>query len=804
MANLLQMLWAPLPRVGDPPHSRLSASLTSTDDSAVDLEVLLDGQDGASRAIIASPTASSTRQRSVIGTVGLAFALTACAGGAAWRWRDVQNLVQESPVSLHPIALAADSIAEASTHCDEHSWPGSGARCGSCRVVVSSFKAAWAAERRLEKGFDEGTCHDYCEYVGRYCKAGWMTENEGSCAAVWEYEQSCHEKMPANMTICLCGNKKEDDAPSKSASKVSAPKSLKDMDCNPYADQMDFWTKSMLFTIPHITSKGMCNHKCNEIDECGAWTYGEASGVPGLSEVCFIKVVAKDGKIDLHPNDQVVSGVKSGKALCSDELSAAFYERVAKEGSLLAPTDVSGDGDKDSEGEDVEVQIDNREDDDKDEDENDDKETTDEKDDDGEEDHETVVVHRTTEKPKTITIESSSGGVIQNRHGICLAAVGDDSDIRMRTCDSTDLRQKWGYDSHTGQFMNSETGMCLSSKARTVEFSGLNLKPCDTKDWDQQWDYFQEDGTLKSWKGICIDGAEAVIDNGLVYMRACQKESPGQQWYFGKLSDAPLQKNPGEKLGTSLFCAALMLPNTYEQELLAMQYKRKVSLFKCDKYQVLSNGTYKIADGLYSGKIDSNLQCKKGGEFGTALNLPIFIAFWNKVVADGDYLEHDWVVKVDPDAVFFADRLRQMVGVHYERKNGVYLNNCKYGLHGPLEVFSKNAISTWGSGYKTCQDYFWKLCHGDCFWGEDLFIDQCLWKVLNVTRENDYRQLVEDHCDAPVKNWTDYTCEDTMHATYHPFKNEHTYMKCLDAALEAEKKEKNHVRTAAEILASID
>mmetsp|Transcript_21675 Transcript_21675/g.60301 ORF Transcript_21675/g.60301 Transcript_21675/m.60301 type:complete len:338 (+) Transcript_21675:2-1015(+) len=249
-----------------------------------------------------------------------------------------------------------------------------------------------------------------------------------------------------------------------------------------------------------------------------------------------------------------------------------------------------------------------------------------------------------------------------------------------------------------------------------------------------------------------------------------------------------------EPLGGSMFCFSLMVPHSYEQELLEFQHKERISIFGCDAWDVYSNISLSVCPGVRTTVVPTDLTVKFGGDSYTALNSWIFIAVlhnfsstepylffevWKRVIDDGRHKKHNWIAKVDPDAVFFPERLRPVAAAHA----GVgYISNCKYGLHGPIEVFSKNAITAWAKGYKTCQAHFWNVCQGDCFWGEDLFIDQCLWKVLNVTRENDYRQLVEDHCDAPVKNWTDYTCEDATHAAFHPFKNKETYMKCLQAA----------------------
>merc|ERR1740121_924791 len=178
--------------------------------------------------------------------------------------------------------------------------------------------------------------------------------------------------------------------------------------------------------------------------------------------------------------------------------------------------------------------------------------------------------------------------------------------------------------------------------------------------------------------------------------------------------------------------------------------------------------------------IDSDLKCKMGGEFGTALNLDIFIVLWTKLAEDALYLQHNWTVKVDPDAVFFPLRLRMILTTHTETERGSYINNCKYGLHGPLEVFSRNAVTAWSEGWRDCKTAFELKCGGDCYWGEDLFIDQCLDKVLGVKRDNDFRLLLEDHCEPP-SGWDD--CTDDVAVAFHPFKNVSSWNKCLTAGL---------------------
>jgi len=228
---------------------------------------------------------------------------------------------------------------------------------------------------------------------------------------------------------------------------------------------------------------------------------------------------------------------------------------------------------------------------------------------------------------------------------------------------------------------------------------------------------------------------------------------------------------------SSLFCFALMQPHGYEKELLAMQHKQRASLFSCDEYAVLSNQHLQVAPGVNTSLVKSDLKCKKGGEFMTALNTDIFMAVWTKVIEQGRFMYHDWTVKVDPDSVFFPNRLRVAVAFHPEPPEGVYLNNCKFGMHGPIEVFSRKAVMAWAKGSAVCMQHFEKLCSGPCLWGEDMFIDQCLEKVLKVSRVDDWNLLSEPHCDS-----TDWESCKNGGITFHPFKSVKGYLKCLAAA----------------------
>lgn len=227
----------------------------------------------------------------------------------------------------------------------------------------------------------------------------------------------------------------------------------------------------------------------------------------------------------------------------------------------------------------------------------------------------------------------------------------------------------------------------------------------------------------------------------------------------------------------SLFCYALMQPFSYERGLLQMQLQKRWSIFGCDEYQVVSNMSVRLGPGLVSSAVKSDLHCDMGGEFGTALNTDIFITVWRKVVEEGRWRYNAWTVKADPDTAFFPQRLRVVVAFHPDDHHGLYLNNCQFGLHGPLEVLSSRAVARWHNGIQECQRYFNNLCSGPCLWGEDMFIDQCLDKVLKVQRVDDWNLISEAHC--ANKHWE--SCE-SQHVAFHPFKTIENYTTCVEQA----------------------
>mmetsp|Transcript_98325 Transcript_98325/g.246412 ORF Transcript_98325/g.246412 Transcript_98325/m.246412 type:complete len:894 (-) Transcript_98325:201-2882(-) len=324
----------------------------------------------------------------------------------------------------------------------------------------------------------------------------------------------------------------------------------------------------------------------------------------------------------------------------------------------------------------------------------------------------------------------------------------------------------------------------------------------------------------------------------------------------------------------SLYCYALMLPFGYEPNLLAAQKQKQVGIFNCDAFTIFSNSTYMLDTGdpcpIEVELLDFSLAVPYGGKWHTALNTPVFNKIWTKVRDMGIYLEHDWVIKADPDTVWFPERLLlvlkkgipdgalpasqrrlmanrerrrlqklpmsdgckhcQLNGLQHdmcdahvqwlqENKNmscdealqqtsrappvdcgcnctrleacdlssdhdwrldgryirgdlvinpqspAVYINNCRFGLHGPIEVLSSSAVTAYVEGLPRCEFLLAQP------WGEDKYLDRCML-ALGVTRVNVFGMLSEIACgEEPAP------CGGTDVA-FHPFKKFEEYFAC--------------------------
>jgi hypothetical protein len=247
------------------------------------------------------------------------------------------------------------------------------------------------------------------------------------------------------------------------------------------------------------------------------------------------------------------------------------------------------------------------------------------------------------------------------------------------------------------------------------------------------------------------------------------------------------QSGGGSQASSSLFCFVLFMPSSDEEGLLTAQLRGGRGVFECDSYKLYSNVSKTLDEGEDKTAEVSVVQTSLTAEYGqvtlddgshfmTAFNTEIFIKLWAQVVSDGGYMDFDWSVKVDADTVFLPDRLRAIVSsgafANANEGAGVFLSNCKLGLHGPVEVVSQRALQTWAKQ------------HGECEKPpeEDVYLQECLVK-LGVKQQDQFDVLAERECHRGdwVQNpdWEKCTSGE---AAFHPFKDSQAWQDCYARA----------------------
>jgi len=385
---------------------------------------------------------------------------------------------------------------------------------------------------------------------------------------------------------------------------------------------------------------------------------------------------------------------------------------------------------------------------------------------------------------------------LKSRHGICLES--QEGSVRLQACgDRHDRGQQFVFQRGLRRIATTR-GHCL--EAASHDGAPVTLRSCDSSRTGQRWHFSSTTGSLRIGEHLCMHAPHRSRKGGEVEMRRCREGVEDQQWSFwssatlGKRATVEAMREEALEPTTStrtttvvttsttttrpptLFCFSVMVSWNYEPSLVKMQVRDRRSIFGCDGSAVYSNEALDLGHDVKSRVVQgTDLRCHKGGEFMTLLNTPVFKKVWEQVLHDGLYKPFDWTAKVDCDAVFFPERLRHLVQGPALRAaqdgNGIFLNNCGFGLHGPIEVVSNRALETYRQGWHGCDNPP----------QEDVYLQACMNK-LGVTQVNQFSLLSEEACRTP--NWQ--ACQ-SQHVSFHPFKDHTAYNQCELRAEQAEK-----------------
>jgi len=244
----------------------------------------------------------------------------------------------------------------------------------------------------------------------------------------------------------------------------------------------------------------------------------------------------------------------------------------------------------------------------------------------------------------------------------------------------------------------------------------------------------------------------------------------------------------------TLFCWSVFnVDNADEVKLMKLQLKMHIGIFACDEARTLSGKAISLGQGhryengsaieVYSwfnpAKPAPRGNYAQGDNTMSFKNTQIFISAWKILADSGVLFNFNWTVKADPDAVLFPERLRWHLKPHTHGNAPKHLKNCNYNglaaLYGSLEVFNQHAMWAYKQKQQECVDQLpWQ------HWGEDQWIDTCMWKIVGSAPLNDYT-LVGDHRCMQAE------CEDTWRAAFHDYKTEWSYLDCWHRSVRAKR-----------------
>jgi hypothetical protein len=211
--------------------------------------------------------------------------------------------------------------------------------------------------------------------------------------------------------------------------------------------------------------------------------------------------------------------------------------------------------------------------------------------------------------------------------------------------------------------------------------------------------------------------------------------------------------------GTSLYCFTVVTwdaprPKPFwnsEAELANNWKSQGLHVLQCDGHEVL--------DGVVTPK----------AEWGSFSNIDMFMQIWYKVKQIGNWKNYDWTVKVDSDAVFLPQRLKDhLYNLRTPRGARVYLENInfKFKFMGAIEIMTREALSAFLELGHTC-------IRGKHEGGEDSFLKTCL-DGLGIDHQSDWQILHDKYAGLNPP------CTDGWAVAYHYLKKTHDWSQCYN------------------------
>jgi len=233
-----------------------------------------------------------------------------------------------------------------------------------------------------------------------------------------------------------------------------------------------------------------------------------------------------------------------------------------------------------------------------------------------------------------------------------------------------------------------------------------------------------------------------------------------------------------------LFCFTVVRESTedvsrMDKVLMDFQFRRGVGIFACDDYSLYSRFEVGAEDGVYTTSLmEGNITCLRDHTFLSCYARELQRMVWHTVVTEGKFKEFAWTVKVAPSAVFLPSRLRVVLANAASTGKAAYINNCKFGLHGPLQVLTREAVAIFDGRVSECATRSLEEAAFAYAQDDGALMEFCLATVMDVPRIDRFGILGDEHCG--IDGWAECS---GFSAAYEPMENPRTFGMCLDRVI---------------------
>lgn len=233
--------------------------------------------------------------------------------------------------------------------------------------------------------------------------------------------------------------------------------------------------------------------------------------------------------------------------------------------------------------------------------------------------------------------------------------------------------------------------------------------------------------------------------------------------------------------GLSLYCFVVVHSSSSNFRTIQHQAFVGSGIAACDELSVFSERRAHVAHHFWSIPV---VPFEITG-FGRTVGPVTLQAAWRFLSEHYVWRVHDWVVKVDPETVFFPSALKAQLMTHAEgfhhvdKGHGVYLMTCvktsDMRMTNALEVVSQKAMATFSFNENACSDLGTSTQHLNVSW-----LQQCM-QSLGSIGSNIGEVVLDSDCDDLPKRIAPNQCKFDKIA-FHPFRSVESWKECWEHA----------------------